>query len=214
MTEPRAAVSWAKPGDAAAVADRIGRELARSTRNGGGAKRIAVPGGSTPLRVFDLLAARQFDWSGATLVLTDDRQVPPSHPASNFGRLAAALGEARCRIAPLTAGEPVEPFDLVWLGMGADGHVASLFPRMIVNGEGEGPRVIATVPDPLPPEARFPRLSLNLAALVRTREIILVVTGEAKRALLEQVLAGGAPDLPVARLVWAATCPLTIYWSP
>ena len=214
MTEPHAAVSWARPGDAAAVADRIGRELAGPGRKGGGAKRIAVPGGSTPLRVFDLLAVRAFDWSGATLVLTDDRQVPRSHPASNFGRLAAALGNSGCRIAPLTEGEPVEPFDLVWLGMGADGHVASLFPRMAVSGDGEEARVIATVPDPLPPEAPFPRLSLNLPALTRAEEIILVVTGEDKRGLLERVLAGSSADLPVARLVRAATCPLTIYWSP
>jgi 6-phosphogluconolactonase len=204
MTEPR----WADPGGAEAVAERIARELARP-----GTKRIALPGGSTPIRVFALLAERGLDWGGATLVLTDDRQVPSQHSASNLGKLQAALGATGARIAPLSEGEAVDPFDLVWLGMGEDGHIASLFPRMSASGADDGARVIATVPDPLPPEAPFPRLSLNLQALVRTGEIIVVVTGEAKRTLLMRVIGGEAEDLPVAKLLRAAQCPVTIYWS-
>ena len=208
MTEAGRGLSWAEPGDAVAVAERVAGEVGRP-----GAKRIAVPGGSTPLRIFALLAGRGLDWRETTLVLTDDRQVPADHPASNFGKLAAALGPAGAPIAPLAMGEPVAPFDLVWLGMGEDGHVASLFPQMAVEGDGAGPRVIATVPYPLPPEAPFPRLTLNLAALVQAGEIILVVTGPAKRKLLERVDHGTADELPVARLVRAARCPVTVYWS-
>lgn len=204
MTDP----IWAKPGDAAAVAERIAREIVLSR-----GRRIAVPGGSTPLRIFDLLAERRLDWRGTTLMLTDDRQVPRDHPASNFARLEAALGDSGAMLVGLSEGDPVAPFDLVWLGMGADGHIASLFPRMTAS-ERPGPHVIATVPDPLPPEAPFPRLSLNFEALLRTREIILVLTGEEKRVLLERVVAGRAEDLPVARLVRDATSPVTIYWSP
>lgn len=204
MTDP----IWAKPGDAAAVAERIAREIVLSR-----GRRIAVPGGSTPLRIFDLLAERRLDWRGTTLMLTDDRQVPRDHPASNFARLEAALGDSGATLVGLSEGDPVAPFDLVWLGMGADGHIASLFPRMTAS-ERPGPHVIATVPDPLPPEAPFPRLSLNFEALLRTREIILVLTGEEKRVLLERVVAGRAEDLPVARLVRDATSPVTIYWSP
>ncbi|MET0251574.1 MAG: 6-phosphogluconolactonase [Novosphingobium sp.] len=203
MTEPR----WAEPGDAAAVAARIAAAVARP-----GAKRIAVPGGSTPLRIFELLADRKLDWGGATLVLTDDRQVPRDHPASNHGKLSAALGDSGATLVELRDGAPMEPFDLVWLGMGEDGHVASLFPQMAA-AERSGPHVIATVPEPLPPEAPFARLSLNLAALVAAGEIILVVTGATKRALLEQVLAGNAQDLPVAQMLRAARSPVTIYWS-
>lgn len=207
MTEEFPSVAWARPGDPAAVAERIAAELARP-----GPKRIAVPGGSTPLRIFDLLAARQLDWGGTTLVLGDDRQVPHDHPASNYGKLAAALGSSGATLVPLVAGEPVAPFDLVWVGMGADGHVASLFPRMAVE-EREGPHVIATVPDPLPPEAPFARLSLNFPALAQAREIMLVVTGDDKRTVIERVLAGEAPELPVAGLFRAAISPVTIYWS-
>lgn len=208
MTEPGIRVQWREPGDPDAVVDRIAAELARP-----GEKRIAVPGGTTPLRIFDRLAERVLDWRGATLMLTDDRQVPYDHSASNFGKLSASLGQSGARLIELRAGDPVEPFDLVWLGMGADGHVASLFPQM-QRTDIDGPRVIATVPEPLPPEAPFPRLSLNQEALVQTREIMLVVTGEAKRTLLEQVVSGGADALPVARLIRAATSPVTIFWSP
>lgn len=203
MTEPR----WASPGDAAAVADRVAREVGAAA-----GRRIAVPGGSTPLRIFALLAERDLDWRGTTLVLTDDRQVARDHPASNFARLEAALGGSGAALVALNEGEPVAPFDLVWLGMGSDGHIASLFPQMTAD-DPPGAQVIATVPEPLPPEAPFARLSLNLPALLQTREIILVVTGDDKRALLEQVIAGQRRDLPVARLLAAADVPVTIYWS-
>lgn len=207
MTEAGRAVTWAQPGGAAAAADRIAAELARQ-----GPKRIVVPGGSTPLRIFELLATRGLDWRDTTLILGDDRQVPADHPASNYGKLAAVLGTSGATLVPPVEGEPVAPVDLVWVGMGGDGHVASLFPRMTAR-ERQGPRVIATVPEPLPPEAPFPRLTLNLAALVQTREIMLVVTGADKRDVLERALAGEAPELPVTHLLDAATSPVTIYWS-
>jgi 6-phosphogluconolactonase len=73
--------------------------------------------------------------------------------------------------------------------------------------------VIATVPEPLPPEAPYPRLSLNLEALVATDALILGVTGPAKRAVLEAATRGEAEFLPIAQLLRAATCPVTIYWS-
>ncbi|MCA1661023.1 MAG: 6-phosphogluconolactonase [Novosphingobium sp.] len=96
--------------------------------------------------------------------------------------------------------------------MGADGHVASLFPRMAVSHRA-GPQVIATAPEPLPPEAPFARLSLNLAALVAADAIIVVVTGADKRAVLDAAIRGEADDLPIAQLLRAATCPVTVYWS-
>lgn len=199
-------VRWAEPGDAAAVAERIAAEAARP-----GPKRIAVPGGSTPARVFDLLAGRQLDWSGVTLCLTDDRRVPDDHPASNFGKLSAALGATGATIERLEEGAQVAPFDLVWLGMGEDGHVASLFPHMHATVR-PGPSVIATTPIPLPPEAPFDRLTLNRRALKASREIILVVTGPAKRRLIERVLAG-SDAYPVSDYLRGAGPPVTIYWS-
>lgn len=202
MTEVR----WAEPGDAAAVADRIAAELARP-----GPKRIAVPGGSTPLKVFDLLATRDLDWSEVTLTLGDERVVPDDHPASNYAKLNAALGGKVARIERLTEGMEVEPFDLVWLGMGEDGHVASLFPHMVAVVR-PGPTVIATTPIPLPREAPFDRLTLNRAALRQTREIILVVTGKAKRKIIDRAMLG-SDVYPVSDYLRGEGPPVTIYWS-
>lgn len=159
-----------------------------------------------------MLAGRGLDWSGVTITLNDDRRVPEDHAASNHGKLRAALPEVA--IERLEEGAEVAPFDLVWLGMGEDGHVASLFPHMRAELR-PGPRVIATTPVPLPVEAPFDRLSLNWRALTATREVILVVTGAAKRRVIEAALAGA--DLPVATLFNGAGVPtpppVTIYWS-
>ena len=201
-------IDWADPGDAAAVADQVAAVVGRT-----GEKRIAVPGGSTPRKIFDLLAARHLDWSGTEVWLTDDRRVPHDHRASNFGQLAAVLGDSEATLVELREGGSAPRFDLVWLGMGSDGHIASLFPKMAAK-ECSGPHVIATVPDPLPAEAPFPRLSLNLEALTQATEILVVVNGDEKRAVLESALRGEAEHLPIAQLFRAATSPVTIYWSP
>ena len=199
-------VTWAEPGDAAAVAARIAAALSEP-----GPKRLAFTGGSTPLKVLALLAAQPLDWSGATIALTDDRRVPDDHPASNFGKLHAALAGTGATFERLQEGAEVEPFDLVWLGMGEDGHIASLFPHMHALIR-PGPSVIATTPIPLPPEAPFDRLTLNKRALKATREVILVVTGESKKALIERVL-NGSDAYPVSDILRGSGPPVTIYWS-
>ncbi len=201
-----ATVHWAEPGDAAAVADHIARVVSAS-----GHKRIAFTGGSTPIKVLALLKDRPLDWSSATIALTDDRCVPDDHPASNFGKIHAALGASGAQFERLEEGASVAPFDLVWLGMGEDGHVASLFPEMKAHVR-PGPAVIATTPIPLPPEAPFDRLTLNAAALKATGEIILVVTGASKKALLESALAGN-DRYPVTDFLRGFGPPVTIYWS-
>lgn len=208
MTDGQAVpVRWADPGDAAAVADRVAAVIAQP-----GPKRVAFTGGSTPLKVLALLRDRPLDWSQVTIALTDDRRVPDDHPASNFGRIHAALGDSGATFERLEEGAHVAPFDLVWLGMGEDGHIASLFPQMHAHVR-PGPTVIATTPVPLPPEAPFDRLTLTLAALKATREIILVVTGAAKRTLIARVLAGEGDAYPVAAILRGCGPPVTIYWS-
>jgi 6-phosphogluconolactonase len=198
-------VTWAQPGDAAAVAARIEAEVRRP-----GPKRIVFTGGSTPLKVLALLAEQDLDWSSVTIALTDDRRVPDDHPASNFGKIYAALGDSGANFERLVEGAEVAPFELLWLGMGEDGHVASLFPEMQAHVR-PGATVIATTPIPLPHEAPFDRLTLNEKALKATREIILVVTGASKRALIERALAGA--EYPVAQFLGGDGPPVTIYWS-
>jgi 6-phosphogluconolactonase len=207
MTEQvPAIVNWAEPGDASAVADHIARVVSKP-----GQKRIAFTGGSTPIKVLALLKDRPLDWSTVTIALTDDRRVPDDHPASNFGKIHAALGGSGAAFERLIEGEQVEPFDLVWLGMGEDGHVASLFPEMKAHVR-PGPAVIATTPIPLPPEAPFDRLTLNEKALKATREIMLVVTGASKKALLESAMSGN-DRYPVTQFLRGYGPPVTIYWS-
>jgi len=163
------------------------------------------------MKVLALLKDRALDWSRVTVTLTDDRVVADDHPASNFGKLQTALGDSGVRFERLEEGMKVAPFDLVWLGMGEDGHIASIFPHMRALLR-PGAAVIATTPVPLPPEAPFDRLSLNKRALKATNEIILVVTGQAKKTLIEKVLAG-SDAYPVSDFLRGNGPPVTIYWS-
>ncbi|MEC7623062.1 MAG: 6-phosphogluconolactonase, partial [Pseudomonadota bacterium] len=100
-------------------------------------------------------------------------------------------------------------FDLAWLGMGADGHIASLFPN--TDPRVDEPRAILRLtPDPLPPEAPFDRISLTLPSLLASDALVFVVRGDEKRVVLDQAIAG-QHDLPVARLLKAATQPVTCF---
>tara|TARA_R110002124_G_scaffold138138_1_gene301471 strand:+ start:19029 stop:19673 length:645 start_codon:yes stop_codon:yes gene_type:complete len=199
-------VTWAARADSEAVADYVAAIVEKS-----GPCRMAVPGGKTPLPVFDILSKRSLPWGMVTLMLTDDRIVPDKHLASNQAKLAAAFDATPAHVLPLGRREIAEPFDLVWLGMGADGHIASLFPKMEAE-ERDGPAIVKTTPDPLPKEAPFERLSLNMAALINTKEIMLLVRGSDKKRVLEEAISGKS-DLPIAQLISSATCPITIFWS-
>lgn len=207
MSNDVTTIRWAEDGSDAAVADHVARVVEAQA-----APVIAVPGGRTPVAIFADLAARQLDWAGATVMLCDDRDVPRDNPASNQALLESALGDSGAQVPALAEGMAVPALDLLWLGMGADGHIASLFPQMEMGG-GEEATVIRTVPDPLPPEAPYPRLSMSMEALTTApRETILVIRGDDKRAVLEAAIKGES-DLPIASFLSAARGPVTIYWS-
>lgn len=129
------------------------------------------------------------------------------------GDIDASLAQARA----LLAAHP-EPFDAVLLGMGADGHFASLFPGAANLADGlamdSGMDAIATLPDPLPPEAPFARISLTLPRLLRARAVHLVVSGQDKRAVLCRAQQEPHAPYPVASLLQAAASPIHIHWSP
>ncbi len=200
MTEVR----WAADGSDAAVVSYVAAVVAR------GPCTLALPGGTTPQPIFAALAVRDLPWGDVTLLPGDERGVPEDHPASNVGLLRAAFGATGATILPLAEGMALPHLDLVWLGMGLDGHVASLFPNLDPRADAPA-AVVRVVPDPLPPEAPFERLTLTLAALAGAGEVILVVRGPAKRALLEAA-AAGQNDLPVARLL-ALAPHVTVFWS-
>ena len=170
---------------------------------------ICAPGGSTPFPILAELAKRPLDWGRVAVWPGDDRVVAEDHPASNVGRIRALLEPVGARIAPLS--EHVRPphFALTWLGMGADGHVASLFPN--TDPRADDPlRLRRLTPDPLPPEAPFDRLSLTIPALLDSDAVLFIIRGADKLALFREAAAGGN-DLPVARLLQAARQPVTCF---
>jgi 6-phosphogluconolactonase len=169
---------------------------------------VSLPGGSTPFPILAELAKAALPWPRVAVWPGDDRIVEEDHPASNVGRIRSLLEPAGARIVPLAEEAQPPHFALVWLGMGGDGHVASLFPNTDPRADDAMP-IRRLTPDPLPPEAPFDRLSLTIPALLASDELLFVIRGAKKRALF--AAAAGANDLPVARLLKAACQPVTCF---
>lgn len=190
---------------AAWFAERLGAAMASCE----GPVTITVPGGSTPFPIMEKLLEADLDWSRLVVWPGDDRIVPEDHDASNTGKLRALFEPAGAEVVTLTVMEAVPHFDLAWLGMGADGHIASLFPN--TDPQVDEPRAILRLtPDPLPPEAPFDRISLTIPSLLDSGGIVFVMRGADKRAVFDAALAGGS-DIPVARLLGAATQAVTCF---
>ena len=191
-----------------AIADWIAERLLVAVGRAPAGIAITVPGGSTPFPILADLAARSLPWDRVTIWPGDERIVAEGHPASNTGRIRALLEPAGARIAPLHEGEVPPRFALAWLGMGGDGHVASLVPS--ADPRADDPRrVIRLTPDPLPADAPFDRLTLTIPALLDSDGLLFVIRGGEKRALFEAAASGAhglaVSDLPVGRLLAAAS---------
>jgi 6-phosphogluconolactonase len=199
--------------------------------------RIALPGGQTPEVIYGALAKKKdIDWSRVTLVPTDDRLVPAAHEASNYRKLQGFFAAPGAEIVPLideaALGDAQEagrladarlsllpwPLDLACLGMGEDGHTASIFPGPDLDRAVSGPRerrAVGVRPQPLPEEAPFDRVTLTAAALTSARAIMIIISGTEKRALLEQAIKEGPlSSLPIGRLIAAIETPIDIFWTP
>lgn len=227
--------------DAHALATALAATLARTVDEALAARGhalLALAGGRTPLPAYRALASRWYgraDAARIVVVPTDDRCVPHAHPASNVRELRAILDDAGVRVEALTTanGDPErsaryaravladypQPFDAVVLGMGADAHTASLFPGAPQLAAGLDPAssvdALRVDPDPLPADAPFPRISLTIARLRRAHALHLVVTGEAKRAVLAAAQADpDARQRPVAAILHAPGVPVHVHWSP
>ena len=191
------------------IAEWIGKRLEAELRKSEAPVAICVPGGTTPFPILEILSKRELDWQRVTVWPGDDRLVPEDHPASNTGRIRALLEPAGAEVVTLGEMEDVPHFALAWLGMGADGHVASLFPGG--NPQQDDPvRVRRITPDPLPPEAPFERITLTIPALVDADELMFVTRGRERRNLFEAA-AMAENDLPVARLLGAASQHVTCF---
>ena len=214
-----------------AVADWIARSLVEAL-GGHESASFVVSGGSTPVHTFGALAQTPLDWSRVSVFLSDERCVPPDHADSNEAMVRRTLvtGEAaRAEVVPVyregldvdgmcealdrrLAAEPA-PFASVLLGMGADGHFASLFPDF---GELEAGLALPGAHRCLPVQTAaspHPRISLTLDTLVKTRSLVLLAFGEAKRSVLEDA-AEGRGGYPVQALLGQVQTPVRIAWAP
>ncbi len=204
---------------AAALAALVTDDLDAAMRSHGEA-HLVVPGGSTPVGFFDVLAQRDIAWWRVHVSLSDDRQVPADHEASNVGLLRAHLLQHKAAAAifddlPSAIGHVP---DVLVLGMGEDGHTASLFP-----GAPELPEalnaastklLVEIVPDPLPPHAPFPRISLTLAAMLRARQIYVLIHGRTKQAVYEEACTAAPLVMPIAAILQQTRVPVSVHWAP
>jgi 6-phosphogluconolactonase len=191
------------------IADWLAQRLSAALSANSGRIAISVPGGSTPFPILERLVDSAVDWSRIAVWPGDDRIVPEDHPASNTGKIRALLEPAGAQIARLEDAAEVPHFALVWLGMGADGHIASLFPN--TDPQVDDPQALRRLtPDPLPPEAPFDRITLTIPALLHSDALIFVIRGEEKRAVFGAAVRG-EHDLPIARLLGAATQEITCF---
>ena len=185
--------------------ERLSAALSRCS----GEVAISVPGGSTPFPIMALLADADVNWSRTVVWPGDDRVVPEDHPASNTGKIRALFEPVGATVVALSENAEPPHFDLVWLGMGTDGHIASLFPNTDPRAD-DSQCVRRLTPQPLPPEAPFDRVTLTMPALLDSDALVLVIRGKDKRIVFDAAMAGTS-DTPVARLMAGATQTVTCF---
>lgn len=215
---------------AAAVAAHIVKDLAAAVAARGTAT-LVVPGGTTPVAVFEHLSATPFAWDKVTVIPCDERWVDTEHADSNEGLIrrhllrgeasrATVLGLYRPTATPAEAAGDVaaalarlpRPFSSVFLGMGEDGHFASLFPgrpetpaALDLNAKAD----IMVLPEPA---KGHPRIGLTLSALVQCSHVLLAVTGAEKRIVLDRAMADISDDTyPIAALLRQTRTPIDIF---
>lgn len=217
---------------AEAVAGDIGF-IIESALDARGEALVALAGGTTPVAAYQRLASRKLPWKKVTIVPTDDRLVAVTDPLSNAGMLARIFMPMGARVVPIAsemadhrqAGQAADarladlklPPDLVCLGVGADGHTASIFPGPDLDAALSAPRgrhAVGVMPDPLPPEAPVARVTLTRGAILSARAISIVLKGAEKRRVLERAIKEGPlAGAPVGRVLADAEQPIDIHWA-
>jgi len=167
-----------------------------SSINLNGYASLVVCGGSSPLPIYENLSNKDLDWSKVSIFLGDDRVVPPDHPDSNNKLIQLHLLKNKASSAsfyPLYDSKIAiqdirRPFDVVLLGLGNDGHFASLFPAQLNDADAfdanATPSIIVSDQELGIPSHR--RISMNLSMLIDTKKCILLVPNLTKRKIVER----------------------------
>lgn len=214
---------------AAEVLKLLNQELNSRQRAG-----LVVSGGSTPVPLFAALSASEFDWSRVDITLADERWVDVHSPESNEGLVRQHLLQGKAAVAGfigLKSNYPTpraaenacglrlqampQPFAAVILGMGKDGHTASLFPGAPELQAALSPTSSQCCLQITPPHAGQLRMTLTLQALLNTRKVLLHITGDDKLAVYRQALSGDNPlTMPVKAIFQQNKVKVSVYWAP
>ncbi len=226
-----------KFGDSGALKAALATHVAESLRDGlvqHGRASLVVSGGRTPTPFLVALSQVDLDWSKVGVTLADERWVNVDHADSNEALVRRTLLQNRAAHAKFVglknsaampvAGETVceqaltpipRPFDVVVLGMGDDGHTASLFPQAPQLAAAldmhSGKQCIAIDPVTAP----HARMSLTLPALLNSRRIVVLISGLDKWGVYQKALAKGPIEaMPIRSILRQTQVPVDIYWSP
>lgn len=245
----RAGIAWHEQADSESLAQLLADEVAASLRAAietQGNASLVVSGGSTPAAVFKRLCMAELPWQKVSVTLADERWVAPGDNDSNESLVrdtllveqasqASFVSLYRAGLSPADAIEPVSvdlkamqhPFSVTLLGMGADGHTASLFPdapgNQLASAMSLQSEAMVAVLEP--PSVTQTRISLTRSALLNSERRILHITGAEKQVVLRDALLASAkgdgvpgpyePGLkPIVGLLTHSTNNAAVYWSP
>jgi len=202
-----------------------------------GEATFMVSGGSSPEALYRALSQVELPWESIYVALVDERWVDFEHDKSNEAFVVKSLLQNKAASANLvgmknTAASAEEgladceaayqqlaqPFDITILGMGSDGHTASLFPNANGLEQALTTDALCSAINAHPSEvtgAITERMTLSLAGLLKSRSLALLLTGDEKLSVLRSAQAGSdVNEMPIRALLQQQQVPLTIYWAP
>jgi 6-phosphogluconolactonase len=215
------------------LAEQIGKLLTAGITDNGRAS-LAVSGGSTPVELFEQLSGMDLSWRDVVITLVDERWVEPTEDDSNEHlvrshllkdkALAATFIGMKNSAATASAGEKKceqklhkvpRPFDVLLLGMGNDGHTASLFPgaeKLSLATDMDSTKTCMGI---APLTAPHERMTLTLPAILDSRHIFLHITGQEKYDVLQEALTEGPTvEMPIRFILRQQTTPVSVFWTP